>query len=77
MQDQAYAPLPGATGFVIVHPPLGGDQTFAVTTGIDGIGVVRDVTFFDQPPGSLVELFVEMRLGDLKDSTKTSFRIWR
>ena len=77
VQDQAYAPLPGATGFVIAHPPLGGDQTFAVTTGIDGIGVVRNVTFFDQPPGSLVELFVEMRLGDLKDSTKTSFRIWR
>jgi hypothetical protein len=76
VQDQAYAPVPNATGFIIVHQPVGGDQTFAVATDINGIGVVHNVTFTNQPPGSLVELFVEMRLGDLKDSTMTSFRIW-
>jgi hypothetical protein len=77
VRDQAYAPVPNATGFIIVHQPVGGDQTFAVTTDINGIGVVHNVTFTNQPPGSLVELFVEMRLGDLKDSTMTSFHIWR
>jgi len=75
--DQAYTPVPNATGFVIVHQPVGGDQAFPVTTDANGIGFVRDVTFSNQPPGSLVELYVEMRLGDLKDSTMTSFRIWR
>jgi hypothetical protein len=41
------------------------------------IQVVHNVTFSNQPPGSLVKLYVEMRLGELKDSTLTSFRIWR
>ena len=41
------------------------------------IQIVRNVTFSNQPPGSLVELYVEMRLGELKDSTLTSFRIGR
>ena len=75
--DQAYAPVPDATGFVIVHQPVSGDQAFPVTTDANGLGVVRNVTFANQPSGSLVELYVEMRLGELKDSTMTSFRIWR
>jgi kynureninase len=41
------------------------------------IQVVNNVKYLNQPPGSLVELYVEMRLGELKDSTLTSFRIWR
>ena len=41
------------------------------------IQIVRNVTFSNQPPGRLVELYLEMRLGELKDSTLTSFRIWR
>ena len=41
------------------------------------IQIVRNVPFSNQPHGSLVELYVEMCLGELKDSTLTSFRIGR
>lgn len=75
--DQAHAPVSNVTGFIIVHPPAGGDQTFRVTTDAKGIGVVRGVTFSGQTPGSLIEVYVEMNLGNLKASTITSFRIWR
>jgi hypothetical protein len=77
VQNQAYQPVAGASGTVTIHLPSGEDLVFPVTTDSDGIAVVSEIGFFNQPPGNLVPIDVQITYQELTDSTTTSFRIWR
>jgi hypothetical protein len=77
VQDQALAPVRGATGRVTIYLPTGQQLVYPVITDANGIGIVRGVTFTSQPFGSRVVLDVSMNYLGLTAQTATSFRIWR
>jgi hypothetical protein len=77
VQDQALAPVSGATGTVTVHLASGQDLVYPVQTDSHGVGVVQTINFTDQPSGSLVTMEVTMSYQGLTARTATSFRIWR
>jgi hypothetical protein len=76
VQDQALAPVSGATGRVTVHLPTGQDLSYPVTTDANGLGVVASVAYAGQLVGSLVTVSVQMSYQGLSAETTTSFRIW-
>lgn len=75
--DQAYAPIPGATGTLTVHLPDGRDLVYPLVTQANGIAILPAVEFAGQLPGGLVTVEVEVAYQGLAAATTTSFRVWR
>jgi hypothetical protein len=77
VQDQALAPVAGATGSVKIHLTSGEILTYPVVTNENGLGVVPSMKFEDQFPGSQIILEVNMSFQGMAASTSTSFLVWR
>ncbi len=77
VHDQALSPVFGASGTVTVHLANGEVLVYPIETAANGIAVVPALRFSHQAPGSLIVLDVEVDYQGLRDSTTTSFLIWR
>jgi len=75
--DQAIRPVPNAEGKAVIRLPSGGDAVYHFATNERGIGKITDVSFAEQPTGSLIAVNVTVSVNNLTAQTNTSFRIWR
>ncbi len=76
VRDQAFQPLAGAQGDLLVLWPDGSRQAFAFVT--DKRGIARQLlTFADLPAGSVVQIEARVQSSGLDGEAETSFRIWR
>ena len=76
VQDQALAPVVGATGLVTVHLTDGTNLSYPVVTDANGVSTLPAVTFTAQTPGELVQVDVKIAYQGMTSSSTTSFRIW-
>jgi hypothetical protein len=76
VQDQALAPVVGATGLVTVHLTDGTSLTYPVVTDANGVSTVPAVAFIGQTPGELVLVDVQIAYQGMTSGSTTSFRIW-
>lgn len=77
VQDQTRTPVSNAEVIVTVNLTNGSPQTFRAFTDANGIALVDNVIFTEQPYGSLVVIDVAVSAGGHSAHTTTSFRIWR
>jgi hypothetical protein len=75
VQDQNLQPVANANCTSIVHWPDGHNDSYALTTNPNGVGVIS-LAFGAQPYGSLVYADVSCAYHGLNGNTTTSFRIW-
>jgi len=76
VQDQALAPVEGASGSVTLHLTDGRSLTYPVVTDAHGVSTLPAVQFSGQIPGELVVVDLQIGYQGLSSRTTTSFRIW-
>lgn len=75
VQDQNLQPVTSANCTSIVYWPNGSNQSYALTTNTNGVGIIT-LNFENQPYGTLVYADVSCAYNGLSGHTTTSFRIW-
>ncbi|PKN94966.1 MAG: hypothetical protein CVU44_03930 [Chloroflexi bacterium HGW-Chloroflexi-6] len=76
VQDQTLSPVQDAIAVVTIYFPNGTPRSVSLPTNQYGV-VIIPFEVVDQPPGSLVTVYVQVYYQGKTSSAVTSFRIWK
>lgn len=76
VQDQTLSPVQDAIAVVTIYFPNGTPRSVTLPTNQYGV-VIIPFEVVDQPPGSLVTVYVQVYYQGKTSSAVTSFRIWK
>ncbi|MDX9992290.1 MAG: hypothetical protein RBS68_09605 [Anaerolineales bacterium] len=76
VQDQTLSPVTDAIAVVTIYFPSGSPRSVNLATNEYGV-VLIPFELVDQPPGSLVVVYVQVYYQGKTSSAVTSFRIWK